>query len=223
MAQITLTRSSTPRVAHVKVDETLTEALRPFDVDPDKPTEFYPFTRPAELPEDFGIGLIVGASGSGKSTLLAEFGVPERPSWDDDYAIASHFDSAEDAYQRLYAVGLNSIPVWRQPFYSLSNGQQFRADLARCLRSGAVVDEFTSVVDRNVAKAASRAIRGYVGRAGLRRLVFASCHHDIIDWLIPDWTIDTDAGLLTIGESVDVPQWYAQHVTGDEVGRLVLA
>ncbi|HKD35525.1 MAG TPA: GNAT family N-acetyltransferase, partial [Pirellulales bacterium] len=52
-------------------------------------------------------------------------------------------------------------------------------------------DEFTSVVDRTVAKVCSaaiaKAIRG--GRIGCR-FVAATCHYDVTEWLAPDWVID---------------------------------
>lgn len=219
-----LTRSATPRRAEVTVDELLVEAFRPFDLDPDKVSEFYPWQVPAELPTDFNLGLIVGASGSGKSTFLEQFGVYTPPAWDEDRAIVSHFASPDDAKERLYAVGLNSVPVWRQPYHTLSNGQKFRADLARTIGDGAVVDEFTSVVDRNVAVSASRALRAWVDRTQPRRMVLASCHRDVVEWLRPDWIVDTDAGTLTVGETAERPTWYGEWITEEgKVGRIVLA
>jgi GNAT superfamily N-acetyltransferase len=52
-------------------------------------------------------------------------------------------------------------------------------------------DEFTSVVDRNVARAASAAIahgfqKGQLGG----RFVAVTCHYDVTEWLQPDWVID---------------------------------
>lgn len=223
MATYPLTRSDVPRRAEIDVDDLLIEAFTPFDLDPTIVSEFYPWNPPTELPDDFGIGLIVGASGSGKSTLLDRFGRYEDPAWDGRKGIVSHFDSADDAKDRLYAVGLNSVPVWRQPYHTLSNGQKFRADLARTIGDGAVIDEFTSVVDRNVAVSASRALRSWVTRTGTRRMVLASCHRDVIEWLRPDWVVDTDAGTFTIGETTAAPKWWAEFVTEGKVGRLVLA
>lgn len=53
-------------------------------------------------------------------------------------------------------------------------------------------DEFTSVVDRDVARviaaAVSRSVRQ--GRFGCR-FVAVTCHRDVVEWLAPDWTIDT--------------------------------
>lgn len=225
MTSIPLTRSSTPRRAVVDVDELLVETFRPFDLDPDLVSEFYPWEPPEQLPQDFGIGLIVGASGSGKSTFLDTFGGPTPdPEWDPGSAIVSHFADPDDARDRLYAVGLNSVPVWRQPYHTLSNGQRFRADLARVIGEGAVIDEFTSVVDRNVAASASRALRAWVDRTNTRRMVLASCHRDVVEWLRPDWMVDTDAGALVVGEATAAPRWYGEWITPEgRVGRLVLA
>lgn len=217
-----LARATEPLIADVDLDPITEAALKPFDLAVDAPTHFFPYLLPSELPLDFGIGLIVGASGSGKSILLREFGETFAPSWRERTSIAAHFSSAEEAAERFYAVGLNSVPVWRLPYSVLSNGQKFRADLARVLVSGAVVDEFTSVVDRNVAVSASRALRAYVDRVGVRRLTLASCHRDVIAWLRPDWVIDTDAGTLTVGQAEERPKWYAEHLLGDVAGRLVL-
>ncbi len=52
-------------------------------------------------------------------------------------------------------------------------------------------DEFTSVVDRNVARIGSAAIaKGIRKHQILCRFVAVTCHYDILDWLTPDWVID---------------------------------
>jgi GNAT superfamily N-acetyltransferase len=158
-----------------------------------------------DVPADYQIGLIVGPSGSGKSTLLKSFGVEDEPQWDADRAIVSHFKDADDGHSRLSAVGLNSVPSWFKPYQILSTGEKFRANLSRKLLDGCVVDEFTSVVDRSVAKSCSYAIRRFADATGLKRMVFASCHYDIIEWLQPDWVFDTLTSSLTIRGSVQRP------------------
>lgn len=57
-----------------------------------------------------------------------------------------------------------------------------------------VFDEFTSVVDRTVAKVCSAAVAKAIrlGRVK-RRFVAVSCHDDVIDWLAPDWVLDMAA------------------------------
>jgi GNAT superfamily N-acetyltransferase len=98
----------------------------------------------------------------------------------------------------------------------LSGGEKFRCDLARALAGASAAkdverapfaafacdalvafDEFTSVVDRNVARigsaAVAKAVRG--GAAACSRFVAVSCHYDIAEWLEPDWVIDMATSL----------------------------
>lgn len=166
------------------------------------------FAIDATLPddEDWHIGLIVGPSGSGKTSigrqLWPDVGIYDGDSgWPvdapivDGIAPSGSFDAVTGA---LAAVGLGSVPTWLRPYHALSNGEKFRAGLARLIAeapSKVVVDEFTSVVDRQIAKigasAFSKAWKRTDGRA-----VLLSCHYDIIDWLEPDWVFDTQTGTL---------------------------
>tara|TARA_R100001369_G_scaffold55756_1_gene82563 strand:- start:350 stop:1483 length:1134 start_codon:yes stop_codon:yes gene_type:complete len=144
------------------------------------------------IPKEFGIGVFCGSSGSGKSSLLNNFGKEEKIYWNNNKSVASHFDSVDDAIERLTAVGLNSIPTWAKPRQVLSTGEGFRADLARKLKDGAVIDEFTSVVNRNVAKSCSVALSKYIRKKNIKNIVLATCHDDILQWLEPDWIFYTD-------------------------------
>jgi energy-coupling factor transporter ATP-binding protein EcfA2 len=173
------------------VDDITAAVIKPFDLHWDGSVSFNSLAMPDELPKDFSLGVIVGASGSGKSTLLKQFGNPVAPNWSNDKAIAAHFENG-DAAERFSAVGLNSVPTWTKPYSVLSLGERFRADLARSLQDDAVIDEFTSVVDRNVAISASKAMRKHIEAKGIKRVVIASCHRDVLPWLAPDWVIDTD-------------------------------
>jgi len=56
-------------------------------------------------------------------------------------------------------------------------------------------DEFTSVVDRTVARVASAAVAKAVRRGTIGcRLVAVTCHYDVTEWLQPDWVIDMATG-----------------------------
>lgn len=145
-----------------------------------------------DLPEDWQIGLIYGPSGSGKSTILKQFGSIKSPNWDDAKSTISNFHPIdfENASHVLCSVGFSTIPAWFRPYSVLSNGEKFRADLARILTSDEeihLIDEFTSVVDRTVAKTASFAVSKYIRKNPKKKVIFASCHEDIIEWLQPDW------------------------------------
>lgn len=151
-----------------------------------------------ELPieeRDWQIGLIVGPSGCGKSTVARElFGgaVVDQFDWPEAASIVDAFPSTmgvKEIASLLSSVGFSSPPAWLRPFASLSNGEQFRATLARALaekRELAVIDEFTSVVDRTVAMIGSSAVAKAIRRTN-GKLVAATCHFDVIDWLQPDW------------------------------------
>lgn len=194
-----LQKETTPLISSVIVDEFIKASEKSFDCIFDGVSSFYPWKKPLNIPKDFKIGVIVGASGSGKSTLLKEFGSEDIPTWDNTKSILSHFETPDEAINRLTAVGLNSIPSWYKPYDVLSNGEKFRADLARKLKSNCVIDEYTSVVDRNVAKAASVALSRYINSNNLENIVLSTCHRDILEWLEPDWVIDTDSGEMLDG------------------------
>ncbi len=165
------------------------------------------FTLDAELPIDDGewkLGLIVGPSGSGKTSSGRQiFGEDLILNMDDGWptdqpiveAIAPDA-SFDDVTSALAAVGLGDVPAWLRPFHVLSNGEKFRAGLARIIcekPERVVIDEFTSVVDRQIAKMGALAFQKAWRRTGGRAVLLA-CHYDIIDWLEPDWIFDTATG-----------------------------
>lgn len=203
---IDLFSSETPqsKTCKVQIDSIAAELAQSFDYDFDGTHTFNPPIMP-DLPKDFGIGLIVGPSGSGKSTVLSRLGEEMVFQWDTNKAIASHFSSAAEARDKLGAVGLNSIPAMLRPYHVLSTGEKFRADLAIRLSDGAIIDEFTSVVDRNVAKSCANALRRYISAGGARNIILATCHYDVVEWLEPDWIFDTSTGQMSGRGSVHRP------------------
>lgn len=194
-----LKKGETPLTTSVIRDEYILASEKAFDCVFDGTSKFYPWLLPESLPKQFKIGIIVGSSGSGKSTLLKNFGVEENPIWETNKSILSHFETPEDGINKLSSVGLNSVPSWYKPYHVLSNGEKFRADLARKIKSNVVIDEYTSVVDRNVAKAASVSLSRYIKNNDIHNVVLSTCHRDILDWLEPDWVIDTDSSELIEG------------------------
>ncbi|HEY3395220.1 MAG TPA: hypothetical protein VGK58_21140 [Lacipirellulaceae bacterium] len=167
--------------------------------------------------ESWQIGLIVGPSGSGKTTIACRaFG--ERlyagAAWPSSRAVVDSFGSLSirQVLELFTAVGFSSPPSWLKPYGVLSGGERFRCDLARALAIGltapgsaggrpgkppaepgaiVVFDEFTSVVDRTVAKVCSAAIAKGIRRGSIPcRFVAVTCHYDVADWLEPDWVVD---------------------------------
>jgi len=170
------------------------------------------FSLDAELPiEDGGwkLGVVVGPSGSGKTSIgraiWPDVGIYDGgEGWPEDKPIVEaiapggEFDTVTGA---LSAVGLGSVPAWLRPYHALSNGERFRAGLARIIAEGrdrVIIDEFTSVVDRQIAKIGAAAF-GKAWKRGNGRAVLLSCHYDVLDWLEPDWVFDTRTGDLARG------------------------
>jgi GNAT superfamily N-acetyltransferase len=95
----------------------------------------------------------------------------------------------------LCGVGLTSVPCWIRPAYTLSNGQKARAECALQMARNddqiIIIDEWTSVVDRTVAKVMSHCIQKHARKTN-KRIILLSCHYDVIEWLNPDWIIDAN-------------------------------
>ena len=148
-----------------------------------------------DLPKD-GIVLIVGTSGSGKTTILRTVDDPRPIVIDNTKSVIENFSTAERGEELLLACGLRTIPTWFRPPNTLSNGEFHRFEIAVGLDQGhTIIDEFTSVVDRDTAKSLALSIRKYFDK-NPNVLYIASCHRDIIDWLDPEWVYDTDLQVL---------------------------
>jgi GNAT superfamily N-acetyltransferase len=174
------------------------------------------------LDDSWQVGLIVGPSGSGKSTIAREFYDAELyggAEWPADKAVVDCFGDLpiRQVIELFTAVGFSSPPSWVKPYQVLSGGERFRCDLARALAASfeshvaskdletrnsqlaplIVFDEYTSVVDRNVAKACSTAIAKGIRRGSIPcRFIAVTCHYDVGDWLEADWVLDMATGRL---------------------------
>lgn len=202
-------------------------------------TNGHEWTHAAEIPvEDEGwqIGLIVGPSGSGKSSIgnnvwggNAIYDLYK--GWDPNKPIIDCI-APEGDFNRVTAalgnVGLGDVPAWLRPFKVLSNGEQFRAGLARLIvdaPDAVVIDEFTSVIDRQIAKIGAAAFAKAWRRNNGKRVILLSCHYDVIEWLQPDWVYDTRTGsvkkkcltdrksILMFGRSTEVTGSFLKSIT----------
>lgn len=177
-----------------------------------------------DLSGDWNIGVVVGPSGSGKTSIGRQiFGEnkiydytqgwsPDKPIID-DIAPNGDFNEVTGA---LANVGLGSVPSWLRPFRVLSNGEQFRAGLAKIVcekPTEIVIDEFTSVIDRQIARIGSQAFQKAWRRGNPKgKVVLLTPHYDILDWIQPDWVIDTktktfERGLLRQRPKINLDIW----------------
>tara|TARA_B100001059_G_scaffold181998_1_gene183070 strand:+ start:2245 stop:3339 length:1095 start_codon:yes stop_codon:yes gene_type:complete len=171
------------------MNDDVKEILKKYDLVVDEETIQIP-----KIPKK-GLIAIIGSSGSGKSTILRDiYGdsiddtitYPNKP-------LLSLFSSAKKGEELLIACGLRSIPTWKREITTLSNGEKHRAEIALGIDNGKdYIDEFTSVVDRDTAKSLSVALSKYFVRSNKEKLIIATCHRDIVEWLQPDHVYDTD-------------------------------
>lgn len=150
--------------------------------------------------KDWNIGLIVGNSGTGKTTIAKQlFGenIIKKYPFNRDNSIMDDMPkdkSVEQITTIFNKVGFSSPPSWLKPYEVLSNGEKMRVELAYNLLSNkdlTCFDEFTSVVDRNVAKITSTCIQKTIRKLN-KKFIAVGCHFDIVDWLEPDWIFDTN-------------------------------
>ena len=173
------------------------KAANSLDIDAAKKA-IHRFKVAADLATPYSVGLIVGASGSGKTTLAKRIFGDDcfRDVLDLTRPVVDQFPERytyDECVAMLCGVGLTAVPCWIRPAVTLSNGQRARAEcalqMAREDEGVTVIDEWTSVVDRTVAKVMSHCIQKHARRVQ-RPVVLMSCHYDVVDWLNPDWVID---------------------------------
>ena len=149
-----------------------------------------------KLPDNWNIGLIVGNSGTGKTSIAKHcFGKFTKCDFNDD-PIIENFNkdlSMDFITDILGSVGFNSVPYWLKSFNVLSNGEKSRVELAKMITENdfIIYDEFTSLVDRDVAKSMSNSIQKSI-RKHNKQFIAVTCHKDIVEWMNPDWVYDTD-------------------------------
>lgn len=167
-----------------------------YDLQSNKVSEH--FVGDIDLPKVWNVGVIVGRSGTGKTTIAKElFGQYIKDFKYNAECVLDDFPedaTMHDIEMALTSVGFASAPSWLKPYAVLSNGEKMRCDIARCMcekNDIIVFDEFTSVVDREVAKVSSFAIQKAIRKKGIK-FVAVSCHDDIIQYLMPDWVFNTN-------------------------------
>lgn len=183
--------------------------------------------------ENWQIGVIVGRSGTGKTTIAKEV-FKEAYIKEFDYTETSILDdfnknlSVSEVTKALCSVGFASPPDWLKAYQYLSQGEKMRVDIARALtldKPLICIDEFTSVVDREIAKIASYAISKAVRKTG-KKFVAVTCHYDVLDWLEPDWIFYTDSMSFDKKKEQDQKLKYksvdAKEVSGDILENIII-
>lgn len=156
---------------------------------------------PFEYINEFRITAIIGGSGTGKSTLLRKWFNSSNTNFnfEGNLSIFEHLHENigdfDETSQLLFDVGLASVPVWKNTYAQLSNGEKLRFEIAYKLSTKGennviFVDEFTSMLDRQVAKNLAFKINDLVRKYD-KNLVIATAHYDVLEWMKVDRMIDT--------------------------------
>lgn len=150
--------------------------------------------------------LLSGPSGSGKSSVLRHLSDQlDKPLWVGRSAFPANRplidavaprEKLSVALEVLTACGLGEPRLWVRRYCDLSDGEKFRASLARAIGAalcnpspGAILcDEFTAILHRRAARAIAHNLRKLVTRHGLT-LIVATTHDDITSDLQPDETV----------------------------------
>jgi ABC-type ATPase with predicted acetyltransferase domain len=149
--------------------------------------------------EKWQIGVIVGRSGTGKTSIAKQLFPKEYIrgfTYTNDTVLDDFPENVpvNEITKALCNVGFASPPDWLKAYEHLSQGEKMRVDIARalCLQQQLIVfDEFTSVVDREIAKVSAYAIAKAVRRTS-KQFIAVTCHYDVLDWLESDWVFCTD-------------------------------
>lgn len=215
-----------------EVDKTfrVQKIMTDFDVDPKHSNEH--FEGDFDLPKEWNVGIIVGKSGTGKTTIAKDMFGQELIS-EFEYTHKSVIDdmpkekSVEEISKAFYSVGFGSVPSWLKPYNVLSNGEKMRVDIARAIleKDFIVFDEFTSVVDRQVAKVASMAVSKSIRKQN-KKFIAVTCHYDMIDHLQPDWVFNTDTMTFSFTKGNDpnkrLQSKNATVRSGESLGSIII-
>ena len=196
-----LKRAKTPIVSRVPLGKGTALVQKCFDYQFTGESRVYPFVIPPEILNlDVNIIQIVGPSGAGKSTFLKAFANAGRgwhfptKKYNSKVSLIDNFSDPQEGLKAFSAVGLGDKPLLVKPRNVLSTGEGFRADMALNLESNVMIDEYTSVINREVAMSASNGVQRYIRKRGFKNVILCGCHKDIVPTLKPDILIDLEVG-----------------------------
>jgi GNAT superfamily N-acetyltransferase len=128
------------------------------------------------------------------TSLLTAVGFSSPPSWVKPYAVLSGGERFRCDLARALARGKYEVQSTKYEARPTGGeaGDSISSFVLRTSHLPLVAfDEFTSVVDRTVAKVSSAAVAKAIrGGTIACQFVAVTCHYDVTEWLAPDWVLD---------------------------------
>lgn len=169
-----------------------------------------------EFPSDFEVLYITGESGSGKSLILntafTETKIDEK-----EFAntqLIKLGDDVDVTLRVLNMLGIGDAALFTLYPEQLSDSQRNRARIAKMVIDGnkeIVLDEFLSTLDRLTAKSVAYNVQKVMRSLGIR-LIVATAHNDLAEYLKPDIIIkgsafpsDFDVQMFSKDDYIDNP------------------
>jgi GNAT superfamily N-acetyltransferase len=129
------------------------------------------------------------------TSLLTSVGFGSPPAWVKPYAVLSGGEKFRCDLARSLAAGSCRPQAETEKAAIAGGGAPLPASGVSSRAPLVVFDEFTSVVDRQVAQIGSAAVAKAIRAGHVKcRFVAVSCHYDVRDWLEPDWVVDMALG-----------------------------
>lgn len=158
-------------------------------------------------PDDRAVVDCFGEMGAKQLTgLLTAVGFGSPPSWVKPYSVLSGGERFRCDLARALSVAYAAGEENQESELSFDPEALRPTHLSRAARSNerlstgdgpplVAFDEYTSVVDRQVAKIGSAALAKAIRTQRIPcRFVAVSCHYDVAEWLEPDWVLDMADG-----------------------------
>ena len=143
----------------------------------------------------FNVGLIVGRDNTGKDEIVKKYKTIADKFKDGKHILEQIGGKPVDAVQLVNSVGLKSVMTWLTPYEYLSTGQKARASLIPYLTTKGssilCVKNYGDTVDPDTQCSMAYTFGNAIRKLD-KKVIIVSNNEDIIQFLKPDWVLNTN-------------------------------